>query len=68
MKKWQKINQPEKEAKISGELFDLMGQSKSKVVIIDNKATLSVVGLNKGIYVMKIFMNDQTESHQIIVE
>jgi hypothetical protein len=61
-------NQPEKEAKISGELFDLMGQSKSKVEIIENKATLSVRGLNKGIYVLKIFINNQTESHQIIVE
>ncbi|QBN20185.1 T9SS type A sorting domain-containing protein [Flavobacterium nackdongense] len=45
-----------------------MEQSKSKVKIIDNKATLSVGGLSKGIYVLKIFINDQTESHQIIVE
>lgn len=37
--------QPEKDATISGELYDLMGQSKSKVEIKDNKAFFSVLGL-----------------------
>jgi hypothetical protein len=61
-------NLPEKGALISGELFDMMGQSKSKVEIIDNKATFSVSGLNKGIYVLKIYINDVIENHQIAVE
>ena len=61
-------NKPEKNATISGELFDLMGQTRAKVKIIDNKATFSVQGLNKGIYVLKIYINDQIESHQIAVE
>lgn len=61
-------NIPEKGATISGELFDMMGQSKSKVEIIDNKATFSVHGLNKGIYILKIYINNQVESHQIAVE
>ncbi|MCZ8169691.1 T9SS type A sorting domain-containing protein [Flavobacterium sp.] len=61
-------NLPEKGATISGELFDLMGQSRTKVKIIDNKASFSVQGLNKGIYVLKIYINDQVESHQIAVE
>lgn len=61
-------NKPEKNAIISGELFDLMGQSRAKVKITNNKATFSVQGLNKGIYVLKIFINDQVESHQIAVE
>ncbi|NDP26607.1 MAG: T9SS type A sorting domain-containing protein [Flavobacterium sp.] len=61
-------NQFEKDTTISGELFDLQGQSKSKVKITDNKATLSVKGLNKGIYILKININDQVESHQIAVE
>lgn len=61
-------NKPEKNATISGELFDLMGQTRAKVKIIDNKATFSVQGLNKGIYVLKIYINDQVESHQIAVE
>ncbi len=61
-------NQPERDAKISGELFDMLGLSKTKVEIIDNKAILSVRGLNKGIYVLKIYINDQVETHQIAVE
>jgi hypothetical protein len=61
-------NIPEKGATISGELFDMMGQSKSKVEISNNKATFSVRGLNKGIYVLKIYINNQVESHQIAVE
>lgn len=61
-------NTPEKGATISGELFDMMGQSKSKVEISNNKATFSVKGLNKGIYVLKIYINNQVESHQIAVE
>ncbi|WP_396171025.1 M4 family metallopeptidase [Flavobacterium sp.] len=61
-------NQPKKDIKIDGELFDLMGQSILKVEIIDNKATFSVIGLKRGIYVLKIYINDQVEFHQIVVE
>ena len=61
-------NIPEKGTTISGELFDMMGQSKSKVEITNNKATFTVRGLNKGIYVLKIYINDKVESHQIAVE
>ena len=61
-------NQPQKESTISGELFDMSGQSKSIVKISDNKATLSVRGLKKGIYILKIYINNQVESHQIAVE
>ena len=61
-------NQPENGATIAGELFDMMRQSKAKVEINNNKATFSVRGLNKGIYVLKIYINNQVESHQIAVE
>ncbi|CAM4086855.1 Secretion system C-terminal sorting domain-containing protein [Flavobacterium branchiophilum] len=61
-------NLPEKGATISGELFDIMGQSKSKVEINNNKATFSVRGLNKGIYVLKIYISNTIKSHQIAVE
>lgn len=61
-------NLPEKDAKVSGELFDLLGFSKAKVEIQNNKAIFSVRNLNKGIYILKIYINDQIESHQIAVE
>lgn len=58
---------PEKEAIVSGELFDMMGQSKSKIALVDHKASFSVSNLNKGIYILKIFIDDQIESHLIEV-
>ncbi len=61
-------NQPTISTPIIGELFDLMGLSRTKVEIIDNKATFSVLGLEKGIYVLKIYINDKVESYQIAVE
>ena len=61
-------NAPDKGATISGELYDIMGTLRSKVAINQNKATFSVLGLNKGIYVLKIYINDQLEAHQIAVE
>ena len=61
-------NQPEKETVIFGELFDILGLQRAKVKIIDNKATFSVQGLNKGIYILKIYLNNQVEAHQIAVE
>lgn len=63
-----KENQTEESTTISGELFDMMGQSKSKVQISDNKAVFSVRGLKKGIYVLKIYINEQVENHRIAVE
>jgi hypothetical protein len=60
--------QTEKAETISGELFDMMGQLKSKIQIINNKATFSVRGLNKGIYILKIYINEKIENHQIAVE
>ena len=61
-------NQSENGATISGELFDMMGQSKSRFQIINNRVSFSVQGLNKGIYVLKIYINNQVENHQIAVE
>lgn len=59
---------PLHQTKTIGELFDLLGQSKLKVEIVNNKATFSVYGLNKGIYIFKIALENQIENHQIIVE
>ena len=61
-------NTLKKGTSISGELFDLMGQSRTKVKIINNKASFSVQGLNKGVYILKINIDGNIESHQIIVK
>jgi len=50
---------------VNGKLYDLMGMEKREVLFLDNKAIVNLNGLNKGIYVLKIFYNDKIESHQI---
>lgn len=59
---------PNQEAKIAAELFDLFGNKKSTVQIRNNTATFSVSELNKGIYILKIYINNQIEIHKIVVE
>ncbi len=52
---------------VNGKLYDLMGMEQREVLFSNNKATVNLNGLNKGIYVLKIFYNDKIESHQIAV-
>ena len=59
---------PEENSNIKGELYDLFGQIKSKIIFNRNQATFSVKGLSTGIYVLKLFINDVAENHQIAVE
>ena len=61
-------NQPDSQAVISGELFDMNGVSKAIVQINNNQASFSVAGLPLGVYVLNIFINGQVEGHQIAVE
>lgn len=52
---------------IYGELFDINGVSISKIEILDNQATFSVADLKKGIYVLKIYIDDNIENHKVTV-
>jgi len=58
---------PSKSATILAILYDMNGVEKNRVTIIKNTATLDVSMLNKGIYILKININDNLESHQIVV-
>jgi hypothetical protein len=53
---------------MNAELFDIIGSSKTKFKIINNNATFSVNGLSKGIYTLKIYLNNEIETHQISVK
>ena len=59
--------QPQKETVIIGELFDVFGQSKNKIEIIDNKAIMDVKSLPKGIYILKISIDGLEENHEVAV-
>ena len=64
----QKKLQPTNASTRTGELFDLMGKSMRTVQIKSDIAYISVAGLPKGIYVLKIYIDGKTESHQIGVK
>lgn len=53
---------------ITGELFDILGLTRGTIQISSNKATLDVRNLPKGVYILKIDINGQIESHQIAVK
>lgn len=61
-------NPPFVENQITGKLYDLMGNLKSNVQIINNQAIFSVQGLNTGIYVLRIDIDGTIEIHNIAVE
>ena len=53
---------------IEGKLFDLYGNIRRTVSISNNGALVDTSGLNTGVYVLKIYINDTIESHQVIVK
>ena len=53
---------------IFAELFNIMGEVKRNVSINNNIATIDVNGLQKGIYILKIYINGAIESHQVGVQ
>jgi subtilisin family serine protease len=59
---------PDTKSRIKAELYNINGQIKYKVEIINNIASINVTRLPKGIYVLKINIDGAIESHQVAVE
>ncbi|WP_300977785.1 T9SS type A sorting domain-containing protein [Flavobacterium sp.] len=57
-----------KSTRLKGELFDFTGQVKAIVDEKETKAKVNVQGLQKGMYILKIYSIDKVETHQIAVE
>ncbi len=53
---------------INAELYNMMGEVKRNVLINNNTATVDVIGLLKGIYILKISVDGVTESHQVAIQ
>ncbi len=51
-----------------GQLINANGTVVKNIETINNDTTFSVQGLPKGIYILKILLDNQTENHRIIVE
>lgn len=54
--------------KIKAVLYDIFGQQKRIVNVINNSANIDVRDLNKGIYILKIYIDDSLETHQVIIK
>ena len=59
---------PSSQTPITAILYDLNGQEKRSIAVVNNTATINVSHIKKGIYVLKINIDGVTESHQVIVE
>ncbi|WP_345156890.1 matrixin family metalloprotease [Flavobacterium ginsengisoli] len=55
-------------AKIIGKLYDLNGSELTQISILSNTASLDVSKFKKGIYILKVDINGEIESHQIIIQ
>jgi hypothetical protein len=59
---------PKENAIIKTELYNLQGELKRNGKITNTIATMDLVGLPKGIYLLKIDIDGKTEGHQVIIE
>jgi hypothetical protein len=59
---------PASDSKIKAELFDMFGERKASVDINNNKASIDVSRLNQGVYLLKVNIDGQIETHQVMVK
>ncbi len=59
---------PDFGAQINAILYDLNGQEKSNVAVVNNTASINVSQLQKGVYVLIVNINGVSESHQVLIE
>lgn len=62
-----KMKTPLKKTNITGKLYDLNNNEKRKIVIKNNNGQIDASGLNKGIYVLQINVDNKLETHQVII-
>lgn len=53
---------------ITGELYDFTGNLTTTITLVNNQGSIPVQNLNQGIYILKLYLNNSIETHQIIVE
>lgn len=49
-------------------LYDLDGKEQRNLKLVESITSINVVGLKKGVYVLKIITNNKIENHKIIIE
>ncbi len=59
---------PLNNSSIIAELYNIIGEVKRNIIVNNNIATLDVIGLPKGIYILRINIDGTIESHQVAIE
>ncbi|WMX12504.1 T9SS type A sorting domain-containing protein [Aureispira sp. CCB-E] len=59
---------PNKKATVSAELFDFYGFPKAKILMDNYNGQIDVSRLPRGTYILKVSVDGNVESHQIVVE
>lgn len=59
---------PSQNSTIVTELYNMMGELKRNVSIVNNIASIDVLGLQRGIYLLRINIDGVVESHQVGIE
>lgn len=54
--------------KVYAELYSVTGIKVGKTDVINNKGRISVSGLNKGVYTLKIYSGQKQEDHYVIIK
>ena len=61
-------NQPNKEAVVAVEMYDIYGSLKLRRAVQNNKTQINVSEFAKGAYVLKITIDSKVETHKIMVQ
>jgi hypothetical protein len=59
---------PQNQETIQGELYDIYGRLKERVYISNYTAQLNTSRLVSGMYILKIYIDETVENHQVIVQ
>jgi bacillolysin len=59
---------PQANSPINAELYNMIGELKKTEILNNNSASINVEGLPLGIYILKIFINDTIETHQVVIQ
>ncbi len=59
------VNKPVDKAIISAKLYNMIGEQKATVSVIDNKASIATANLPKGLYILKIDIDGNIENHHV---
>lgn len=63
-----KIQKPIASSNISATVYNMMGEVKANIKVIDHRASLQTSNFSKGLYILQISIDGNIENHYITIE